>query len=289
MDIDLLKTFLEVKNTRHFGRAAENLYLTQAAISARVKQLEKILSAPLFTRYRNNLQLTPTGERLVPHAEAILIAWERARQDVALKQEQKFVMTIGATTGLWDLCLQNALNEIYEKLTNVSIRAEAHSQDVMVRRLMERTMDVAMMYEPTKSNDLQSVEVAPAELVLVSNESSTSAEDGTIDSYVSVDWGASFDISFAQFFQGSSPPVMHTSLSRIALDFILARGGCAYLPYKLVEEYLGSSLFQVHQAPVIQRPIYMAFHKDNRHTDIIESLIGIVAKVAKPNTEELRS
>ncbi|WP_082880488.1 MULTISPECIES: LysR family transcriptional regulator [unclassified Oleiphilus] len=39
MDIELLRTFLEVKNTRHFGKAAENLYLTQAAVSARIKQL----------------------------------------------------------------------------------------------------------------------------------------------------------------------------------------------------------------------------------------------------------
>ncbi len=43
MDIQLLKTFLEVKATRHFGRAAENLYLTQAAVSARIKQLETVL------------------------------------------------------------------------------------------------------------------------------------------------------------------------------------------------------------------------------------------------------
>ncbi|MEX2517286.1 MAG: LysR family transcriptional regulator, partial [Gammaproteobacteria bacterium] len=40
MDVDLLKTFLEVQRTRHFGRAADNLFLTQSAISARIRQLE---------------------------------------------------------------------------------------------------------------------------------------------------------------------------------------------------------------------------------------------------------
>ena len=88
MDIELLRTFLEVKNTRHFGKAAENLYLTQAAVSARVKQLENIIGTPLFTRFRNNLQLTVTDERLINHAENILISWERARQDVTLKKKQ---------------------------------------------------------------------------------------------------------------------------------------------------------------------------------------------------------
>ncbi|MFT7130916.1 MAG: DNA-binding transcriptional LysR family regulator [Gammaproteobacteria bacterium] len=37
MDIELLKTFLEVQNTRRFGRVAENLYIMQAAVSARIK------------------------------------------------------------------------------------------------------------------------------------------------------------------------------------------------------------------------------------------------------------
>ena len=65
MDIELLKTFLEVKNTRHFGKAADNLYLTQAAVSARVKQLEDYFGIKLFIRSRNNIQLTAEGERLV--------------------------------------------------------------------------------------------------------------------------------------------------------------------------------------------------------------------------------
>ena len=42
MDIDLLKTFVEVNRMRHFARAAENLFVTSAAVSARVKQLESL-------------------------------------------------------------------------------------------------------------------------------------------------------------------------------------------------------------------------------------------------------
>ena len=59
MDTELLKTFLEVNRTRHFGKAAENLYLTQSAVSARIKLLEDLLGTPLFSRARNNVQLTP--------------------------------------------------------------------------------------------------------------------------------------------------------------------------------------------------------------------------------------
>ena len=66
MDTELLKTFLEVSRTRHFGRAAEALYLTQSAVSFRIRQLENQLGVNLFTRHRNNIRLTTAGEKLLP-------------------------------------------------------------------------------------------------------------------------------------------------------------------------------------------------------------------------------
>jgi len=47
VDTELLKTFLEVSRTRHFGRAAEALYLTQSAVSFRIRQLENQLGVNL--------------------------------------------------------------------------------------------------------------------------------------------------------------------------------------------------------------------------------------------------
>ena len=41
MDTRVFQTFIQVAQTKHFGHAAENLYITQAAVSARIKQLEE--------------------------------------------------------------------------------------------------------------------------------------------------------------------------------------------------------------------------------------------------------
>ena len=48
MDLELPRTFLEVNRTRHFGQAADALCVTQAAVSARTKQLEGLLGVSLF-------------------------------------------------------------------------------------------------------------------------------------------------------------------------------------------------------------------------------------------------
>ena len=41
MDIEILKTFLEVARVRHFGKASESLFITQSAVSARIRLLEE--------------------------------------------------------------------------------------------------------------------------------------------------------------------------------------------------------------------------------------------------------
>ncbi len=278
MDIQLLKTFLEVKTTRHFGRAAENLYLTQAAVSARIKQLETILGVPLFTRYRNNLQLTAAGERLVTHAETILVSWDRAKADITLKKHQAHVLSLGATSGLWDLMLQQALSTLHVEFPEIALRAESHGQDVLIRRLMERTLDIGLLYEPAKVPELHSIEIAQAELVLVSAKQEESAEAAINHNFVSIDWGTAFDINFGQTFPEYLPPVLHTSHAKIALEFILTHGGSAYLPKAMLTEHLGDSLFEIKQAPTFNRPIYASQHSENRNTKLLDKALEVISR-----------
>jgi DNA-binding transcriptional LysR family regulator len=247
-----------------------------------VKQLENIIGAPLFTRFRNNLQLTVTGERLINHAETILIAWERAKQDVSLKKKQQHVIALGGTSGLWDLVLQDTLHAIHKNHPELAIRAEAHGGETLIRNLMERTLDLALVYEPAKISDLKSISITTAELILVSSEPDKTAEQAMSKQYVSVDWGLNFQMSIAQLFPDAAQPVLHTTLSKIAMDFILRFGGSAYLPYRLVEPMVDQQLFQVHDAPVITRQIFACYHKDNVRFKEIESILELIRTLEVP-------
>jgi DNA-binding transcriptional LysR family regulator len=285
MDTELLKTFLEVHQTRHFGRAAENLFLTQAAVSARIKQLESSLGGPIFTRYRNNLQLTETGRRLVPHAQSILIAWDRAKQEVSLNSRNEVILGLGATNGLWDLFLQEVVQQSYQDNPEVILRADAHAQDVLLRRLLDRTMDLAFLYESAKHSDIQSVPLEQVDLVLVTTKPSQVKQNEELQKYVAIDWGTSFNIAFAKEF-GNTPVILHTSLARIALDFLLKHNGCAYLPQKMVAEHLGDSLFVVDDAPVMSRTIFACYHHECKYEREIQSLIDVSKELLKTDTQE---
>ncbi|MEI2419746.1 LysR family transcriptional regulator, partial [Arthrospira platensis SPKY2] len=82
MDLDLLRTFVEVYRLRNFGAAARSLHVTQAAVSARVKLLERQLGTQLFDRSKREVRVTPEGHRFLHTADIIVSEWRRARHAI---------------------------------------------------------------------------------------------------------------------------------------------------------------------------------------------------------------
>jgi DNA-binding transcriptional LysR family regulator len=74
MDLDLrkLRYFIAVAEHRHFGRAAEQLYIAQPVLSRQIRALESELGCALFVRTTRNVQLTPAGEQLKEEAPGLL-------------------------------------------------------------------------------------------------------------------------------------------------------------------------------------------------------------------------
>ncbi|MFE8072677.1 LysR substrate-binding domain-containing protein [Marinobacteraceae bacterium S3BR75-40.1] len=277
MDIELLKTFLEVSRTRHFGRAAENLYLTQSAVSARVRQLEQALGTPLFLRTRNNIQLTQAGERFRPHAEAALTAWERGRQSVALRDEKVTELALAAPPSLWDSGGQRALVELRARLPDLALNVDMATEGVLIRHLLEDRLDLALCYDAPKRYDLVIRPVFPLQLVLVASKPDQNVGQVQGEPYILVDWGTSFTTQHAEAFAEMAPPGMRTGSGRIALDTLLAADGAAYLPEPVVAPYLEKgALHPVAQAPVFERQVHLAYKKQHPLANLVDRVADIV-------------
>ena len=80
MDIQHLKAFIAVACTKNLTQAAEQLFLSQPAVSAQIKALESDVGTALFVRTNNGMQLTRAGEVLLPEAEALLQHKHRLEQ-----------------------------------------------------------------------------------------------------------------------------------------------------------------------------------------------------------------
>ncbi|GAB3903864.1 LysR family transcriptional regulator [Kibdelosporangium lantanae] len=80
MDLDLaqVRAFVVTADHQHFSRAAQAMYLTQQALSKRIRRLEDTLATQLFVRTNRSVELTEDGERFLPHARALVAAADTA-------------------------------------------------------------------------------------------------------------------------------------------------------------------------------------------------------------------
>lgn len=283
MDVKVFQTFLEVAKEKHFGRASENLYITQAAVSARIKQLEEYFDTRLFTRHRNNIQLTSAGQRLVGYAEVMVSTLKQATFDLSLESNKALQLTLGGTPNIWDAYLQNGLSVVTDSLTGYGFVAESLGREQLNRKLLERTLDVAFSFDPFKVEEFKSHQIAELPLVLVSTEPSN-IESAFNNKYVYVDWGTQFAFEHADRHPNIPAPYLRTSTGRIALDFVLEKGGCAYLPASLVEPFIESKqLFKVEGAQEWSRPLYISYRKNSTSLDAILQVEALINKV-EPTT-----
>lgn len=280
MDISHLKTFLEVSRTRHFGKAANSLYITQSAVSARIRMLEESLGIKLLTRDRNNIQLTPAGIRFLPLAEQIVNTWAIARQTTALEDENKTLLAIAAAHSLWDAGLHHDINQFFQTHENIALNLEAHNQEQLFRTLMDDMVDLCFMYEQPQLSELVAQPVNQLELVLVSSYSKLTANELLAQpDYIYVDWGTAFASSYAKLFQGQRAPNLRVSLARLALCTIKESGGSAYLAKTMIKDELQQkTLFIVDDAPVINREYYIVYKKSSQKQEIIQQLMRQIAK-----------
>src|SRR5712692_5654405 len=83
MELRQLRTFLQVANAGHFGKAAAALRITQPALTQRIQALERELGVQLLTRSAREVRLTPAGEILLPYATNLIQVEDRAIRDLA--------------------------------------------------------------------------------------------------------------------------------------------------------------------------------------------------------------
>ena len=82
MDLGRLEAFVQVARTGSISKAAESLFVTQPAVTARLQTLERDLGVPLLVRSRHGSRLTEAGRAFLPHAQHALSAVDRGREAV---------------------------------------------------------------------------------------------------------------------------------------------------------------------------------------------------------------
>ncbi len=270
MDTELLKTFLEVSRTRHFGRAAEALYLTQSAVSFRIRQLENQLGVNLFTRHRNNIRLTTAGEKLLPYAETLMNTWQAARKEVAhTSRHNEF--SIGASASLWE-CMLNAwlgrLYQLQEPQSGLQFEARIAQRQSLVKQLHERQLDLLITTEAPKMDEFSSQLLGHFTLALYC---SSPARKKSELNYLRLEWGPDFQQHETGLIAADEVPVLTTSSAELARQQLSTLNGCSWLPVNWANEKGG--LHTVADSATLSRPLYAIWLQNSDKYSLICDLL----------------
>ncbi|MFI2607523.1 LysR family transcriptional regulator [Kitasatospora sp. NPDC018619] len=160
MQLQQLRYFLAVAETRHFTRAAEAAHVAQPSLSQQIRSLERELGAELFHRTRGNIALTDAGDALLPLARRILADTESARLAVQeTVQLRRGRVRLGAPPSLCTSLVPDVLRIFRDRYPGVALVVREGGSRDLVGWLAAGELDLALIITPPSG------EHAPAQAV----------------------------------------------------------------------------------------------------------------------------
>lgn len=273
MDIDQARTFLAISAHGSFLEAARRLHVTQSTVSARIKSLEEALGAQLFVRNRSGATLTQAGRRFVQHAKTLVLTLEQAKHDVGLPSRYRASLRVGGRIALWEGFLPNWVGWMREQAPDVSIRSEIGFEEDLMRRMVEGTLDVALMYTPSHAPGLVVEHLFDETLVMVSSHPDTEWPD---ENYIYVEWGPGFYAKHRENYPDLERPPQVVNIGWLGVQLILANGGACFLPIRMARTMIDTGrLFKVDSAPEFDHPAYMVYPRESDSDVLRQGLEGL--------------
>ena len=160
--------FHEVVKFRSFSRAAEELFVSQPAVSKHIRQLEQKIGLGLIRRRRGKFDLTETGEILFKHTHKIcsnLLEIENALS--ILKKDHHGVLKIGTTESYSKCLMPKLLSGFQTSHPSIKITLEVGNSEEIQKSLLDYKNDLGLIGLVKASSRFESVPFLREELVII--------------------------------------------------------------------------------------------------------------------------
>jgi DNA-binding transcriptional LysR family regulator len=162
-----LKIFAAVAHHLSFARAAEELHLTQPAVSGQIKKLEEHAGVPLFEQVGKKTHLTAAGADLVGIVRAIVEQFEAAEHAMTQHKGVSGGRLNVAVISAGDYFLPRLLVEFIGRHQGVTLNFTVHNREGLLAHLAANRTDLAIMARPPADEDMVAEPFAPHPYVIV--------------------------------------------------------------------------------------------------------------------------
>jgi LysR family transcriptional regulator, low CO2-responsive transcriptional regulator len=162
-----LKVFESVARNLSFSRAAEELHLTQPAVSTQVKKLEGHAGLPLFEQLGKKIHLTPAGVEMLHSSRAIIQQFKEAEEAMTQFKGVSGGQLNVAVISAGDYFFPRLLVEFAGRHSGVTLNFNVCNREELLQRLADNLTDLAIMVRPPLDMDTVNEPFAPHPYVIV--------------------------------------------------------------------------------------------------------------------------
>lgn len=177
-----LKVFYTVAQTLNFNRAAEQLSISQPAVTKHIKELEQLYHTTLFDRTKKHIVLTKSGEVLLQHAHLIFEQYQKLEFELNLLQNKtEGVLHIGASTTIAQYVIPVYLAHFHQRFPDIKIELTNGNSLVIEQLLEEKKIELGLVEGPVHNTDLKYIPFLNDEIVLVTRSKNNLLKKRTIN------------------------------------------------------------------------------------------------------------
>jgi DNA-binding transcriptional LysR family regulator len=163
-----LQVFHTVARQLSFTKAAEQLFMTQPAVTFQVKQLEEHFNARLFERSHGRIALTPAGELVLDYAERILgLSAELDKRVSELTGAISGPLLLGCSMTIAEFILPRVLGEFKARHPQVQAHMTVANSETIENRVADYTIDLGLIESPPHLPGLHTEVCCDDELVMI--------------------------------------------------------------------------------------------------------------------------
>ena len=163
-----LQVFYTVTKRLNFTKAAEELFISQPAVTKHIKELEDQFNLALFNRKGNRIVLSPAGEILLKHTERLQEIYRQIEFDLnQFNETQKGTLHIGSSTSITQYILPPLLAQFHSTHQDVKVQLLNGNSEQIEQALMNKDIELGIIESKSKRREINYTPFLKDEIVLV--------------------------------------------------------------------------------------------------------------------------
>jgi len=187
MNLRFVEAFYWVATLQSVSRAAEKLFITQSAMSARIAALEEELSTVLIDRRDRQFRLTFAGQRFLKHASRLLELQREIKLEMGGEVPPEVQMRIGAIESVLHSWLIPWVEELRAQYPALELELSVETTPVLIELVRRGALDIVFTASPANAEGVRSKALPPMEMAFLGNAAQHRKRLWTMADFAEVD------------------------------------------------------------------------------------------------------